>query len=391
MSRLGTVDRAALRLTCHAMRSLAPHNKRVTLRIGKYYTAEAAASPQLLELMDLVSRWDCSFLLGCSRDDACNRNVETTIADASASVAPDVASLQVGFKAATITGPVDDKFNIIYDPRVFLAHTSQLMSLCVEEGSLSEDDVLQLSALSQLSSIDLATLPGREAFQLMSSVLGVSRLVLRSGNCSPTGFARVALETIAELTTGRLAASLQELSLPCPVAAIQGLTALSRLSALQLRIRPETSNPLAELTCMSQLLSLSMNLEQPRVQIGHLCSVEALSPLTALSGLTSLHLNDGERRGWKRLDLEITWIHQHSWMSGLSCLTALRAFGFSRLRMPTGLQGETLLVSDSPQASAFFARQVLWNRWTCNSVPCTGLEWTARPVVHFKILKCTKF
>lgn len=147
-----------------------------------------------------------------------------------------------------------------------------------------------------------------------------------------------------ELAQSRLGATLQDLSLPCHAAAVGGLAALTRLTALE--VNTWASDSFEGLTCLTHLRSLYIHLFNPCPWTGEGADPGCLAPfapLTVLTGLTSLVLRDGEDgiRDHFEWDPEMNWPRQHSWMSGLSAMTALRTLGFCHLPIPTGIFGRT--------------------------------------------------
>lgn len=335
---LGTKSLAAARLACCTLRNAFTGDKIVTFTCDGWYSAKISLSPGVLKILHAYSaslarleeakqeESRASVLIPpFFRDERFRRWMQS---EALANVSRDVYKLRVGAMLC-LQAPAQ--------LHAALSNMRRLTSLIVD-GTLDICSAVELGDKRNLSILEVAALPAQGVVQRLCNLAALTRLDLGRDQATDVAWT---LGLVPEEARGidyylliiqacGFAAQLRGLSLPCPAAGVQHLSTLSRLTRLHLRMWDAPAS-LSQWSGLSALESISFEVQDWAYQFT--TRFESLSPLTALSRLTSLVLQS-------RTPCEGHWVCQsRSEMSVLSRLAALRVFHYENI-VEASLVGE---------------------------------------------------
>lgn len=308
LSLLDTESRAAARLTCKKLKDEICY-QHVHMQVPDWYPAEAPISRRL---MTLVPSFESSLAKLTSSSDLFKRQAppllgqghvgygqeETlrffVLSEYLSNVACELTHLAIHSRwLSEYTLFNYSKFIKPGQVHYSLSHMPLLASIHVD-GCLDLDAIKVLEKLGKIVCVQMAELPSVEVVEALCSTLSLSRLDLGfdfpqlwSMGGDPTSLrgADDYQRMIVALSCQRLA-GLQDLSMPCPSPAVQHLSALTRLTALSIRMWGSMA-VLEDLTILTRLEKLLIDgcdcLPQRQ-------RFRSLLPLTALSRLTMLDL-----------------------------------------------------------------------------------------------------
>lgn len=332
-------DRAAIRLVSKHFRNAAEWARHVSIHSPGWFTAKAPFSPAIIATIDTYEK-TLAYLH--KRDDGqANLARFEAMSEYLSKVACSLTSLHIHSRWLSRNSPVGrvplnyseeslSTFMKLVHFHASVRHMPLLRSFKVD-GTIDLIALQELQKLGSLKSLEVKKLLDIGVVEEMCNKLSLSRLDLGiekpeewEGGHLGNGSAPASLmgpadyQRIIEALSPESFAGLCNLSLPCPAAAIQYITALRGLTALKIRMW-DASGSIDELSALKSLEILKVvgldfiGVEERRF--------ESLQPLATLSKLTFLHV-DSKTEGTSISESELTI---------LSKLTALRDLRYGEI------------------------------------------------------------